>query len=124
MNININFTIIEPSEALKELAIENAEHLATYFEDIIAVDIDLGRLSSDQQTGKVYYAEYNVSIPGQLVRVTKEAKDMYKAIEKVKDHLKVELEKHKAKMNQIDREVIRETKAYHLDDNDEELLDK
>lgn len=113
MNININFTKIDSSEALKSAATEMAESLSTYFEGIIAVDIDLGRTSDHHEKGDVYYAEYNVSIPGDMVRVSKQSEDLYKAIEKVKDHLKVELEKHKGKMNEIDREEIRDTKAYH-----------
>lgn len=115
MTVNINFTKMEATEALKTAAIEMAEQLPTYFEGIVAVDIDLGRTTDHQHKGEVYYAEYNVSIPGQLVRVVKKAADLYKAIEKVKDHLKIELEKHKGKMNQIDREEIRDTKAYHDD---------
>ena len=113
MNININFTKLDPTEAIKAYATERAEDLATYFEGILSVDIDLGRTSDHHEKGKVFYAEYNVSIPGQMVRVSKQAEDLYKAIEKVKDHMKVELEKYKGKMNNIDRDEIRETKAYH-----------
>jgi ribosomal subunit interface protein len=117
MNININFTKIDSSDALKTAATEMAAHLATYFEGIMAVDIDLGRTTDHHEHGDdVYYAEYNVHIPGDMVRVSKESEDLYKAIEKVKDHLKVELEKYKAKMHQIDREEIRDTKAYHDDE--------
>jgi ribosomal subunit interface protein len=115
MNININFTIIEPTEPLKAYARQRAEDLATYFEHIISVDIDLGRTSDHHEKGKVFYAQYNVGVPGSMVQVRKEAEDLYKAIEKVKDHMKVELGKHKGKTNQIDREMIRETKAYHDD---------
>lgn len=115
MNINIHFTKIDSSDALKVAAIEMAESLVKYFEGIISVDIDLGRTTDHHEKGQVYYAEYNVAIPGDMVRVSKESEDLYKAIEKVKDHLKVELEKYKGKMNHIDREEIRETKAYHDD---------
>lgn len=119
MNININFTKLDPTEAIKAYATERAEDLATYFEGILSVDINLGRTTDHHDKGKVFLAEYNVSIPGHLVVVSKQADDLYKAIEKVKDHMKIELEKYKGKMNHIDREAVRETKAYHEGDSDE-----
>lgn len=116
MIVNIKFAKMDPTEALKAAAMDVANYLPTYFDEIIAIDIDLGRTSDHHEKGKVYYAEFNVSIPGHMVCVSKESEDLYKAIEKVKDHMKVELEKYKGKMNHIDREQIRETKAYHDDD--------
>ncbi len=112
MKITIQGTGIELTEAIKQYAEEKAQSLEKYFDNIQQADIDVGMNSHHHNKGKVYYAEINLSVPGKLVRVVKESEDLYKAIDKVKDHLKVELEKIKGKMNEIDREDLRDQKGY------------
>lgn len=113
MNININFTGIDPTEAIKEYVTEKVESLTTFFDGITSADIDVGMKSHHHQKGKVYYAEFKLQIPSKpSLYVTKEAEDLYKAIDKVKDHMKVELDEIKGRMNNIDREEIRGEKAY------------
>jgi ribosomal subunit interface protein len=115
MNININFTGIEATDALKEYITGKVEGLKTFFDGIVSADIDVGMRSQHHQKGKVYYAEFKLQIPGKpSVYVTKDAEDLYKAIDKVKDHMKVELEKVKGKMNQVNREELRDQKQYHI----------
>lgn len=122
MNININFTEIDSSDAIKEYVTEKAESLTTYFEDITSIDIDVGKRGQHHNKGDhEFYAEFKVQIPSKpSVYIVKEAADLYKAIDKVRDHLKVELEKIKGKMNEIDREELREQKAYHPDEEDQD----
>lgn len=113
MNININFTNMEATEAIKGYVTEKVESLTTFFDGIESADIDVGMKSHHHNKGKVYYAEFKLQIPSRpSLYVTKDAEDLYKAIDKVKDHMKIELEKIKGKMNQIDRKEIREEKAY------------
>jgi len=113
MNININFTGIEPTEAIKEYVTEKVESLTTFFEGIESADIDVGMKSHHHQKGSVYYAEFKLQIPGRpSLYISKEAEDLYKAIDKVKDHMKVEIEKVKGKMHQLDREELRDVKGY------------
>lgn len=112
MKVTIQGTGIELTEAIKQYAEEKVQSLEKYFDQILQADIDVGMNSHHHNKGKVYYAEVNLSVPGKLVRVVKESEDLYKAIDKVKDHLKVELEKMKGKMNEIDREDLRDQKGY------------
>lgn len=113
MNININFTGIEATNAIKEYITEKVESLTTYFEDISSADVDVGMSSSHHNKGKIYYAEFKIQIPSKpSLYIRKDAEDLYKAIDKVKDHMKVELEKIKGKMNYIDREQVRSERAY------------
>ncbi len=116
MVTNIQFTGIDSSDALKQYAIEKVEDCEKFFDNIQQADIDIGLRSNHHQKGNIYYAEVNLHVPGKLVRVVKDAEDLYKAIDKVRDHLKVELEKLSGKMNAIDREEIRETKEYQIED--------
>jgi putative sigma-54 modulation protein len=51
----------------------------------------------DQNSGKIYRAEANIDVPGELLRVDKTEEDLYKAIDKVKDHLEMVIKKYKGK---------------------------
>ncbi len=115
MTINITAKGMELTSAIQEYAREKVESLETFFDGIIKVDVIVGMESHHHNKGKIYFAEMNVHVPGNSVFVKKEAADLYKAIDKVKDHLKVDLEKTKSKMRQIDRGALREQKAYQED---------
>lgn len=112
MIVNIHGTGIDLTEALKEYAETKITGLTKFFENITAADIDIGLSSNHHQKGKIYYAEVNLSVPRRKIRVVKEAEDLYKAIDKVKDHLKVELEDMKEKMRSKDKKEIRSQKEY------------
>ena len=104
---------MEATDAIKEYITEKVESLTTFFEGIESADIDVGIKSQHHNKGKIYYAEFKLQIPSRpSLYLSKDAEDLYKAIDKVKDHMKVELEKIKGKMNQLDREELREVKAY------------
>lgn len=113
MSINIKATGMEMTDAIRSYAEEKMETLLKFFDNIQHIDIDVGMNSNHHNKGNVYYAEVNMSIPGRLVRVVKEEADLYKAIDKVKDHLKVELEQEKEKMRRKDKHELRDQKAYH-----------
>lgn len=112
MTINIQGTGIELTDAIKQYAEEKIEGLTKFFDNIQQADIDVGIRSHHHHKGRVFYAEVNLSVPGRMVRVVKEGEDLYKAIDKVKDHLKVELGKIKGKMRERDRQGLRGQKEY------------
>lgn len=112
MTTTIQGTGIELTDAIKSYAIEKIESLEKYFDRIQNADIDIGTRGNHHQKGAIFYAEVNISVPGKLIRVVKEADDLYKAIDKVRDHLKVEFERMKGKMRAKDRETIRGQKLY------------
>lgn len=90
------------------------EGLTKFFSNITQADIDIGMESHHHQKGKIFYAEVNAHTPKKLVRVRKNAVNLYKAIDKVKDHLKVELSEKSKKMKVRDRGELREAKGYEL----------
>lgn len=112
MNINIKATNMDLTDPIREYAEEKVQSLVKFFDKIKQADIDVGMKSHHHNKGKVYYAEVNLQIPGRILRVSKNSETLYKAIDKVKDHLKVELEKVKGKRDQIDREALRDQKGY------------
>lgn len=114
MNINIQAKGIDMTGAIKQYVEEKAGNLEKYFDNIIGVDVIVGMDSQHHHKGSVYFAEFNVAIPGKNINLKKEAEDLYKAIDKVRDHLKVEFEKMKGKMRDKDQEMLREQKGYEM----------
>ncbi len=112
MIITIHGTGIELTDAIKDYANKKIMSLEKFFPNITKIEIDLGMRSHHHQKGQVYYAETNVRIPGSMVRVVKDAEDLYKAIDSVKDHLKVDLGKAKEKRRTKDKKTIRAKKEY------------
>ena len=101
------------TDAIKQHARKKIEGLEKFFPSIVKAEIDVGMRSQHHQKGKVYYAEVNLHIPKQpILRVVKDAEDLYKAVDKVKDHLKIELEKIKGKMRHKDKQSLRDQKMY------------
>ena len=115
MVINIQANGMELTDAIRQYAEEKVKSLTKFFDNIQQADIDVGMESNHHKKGKVYYAEMNLHIPSKVVRMRKDAVDLYKAIDKVKDHLKVELEKIKGKMRHLDKKELRDIKEYHVE---------
>ncbi|MFB6226444.1 MAG: ribosome hibernation-promoting factor, HPF/YfiA family [Candidatus Paceibacteria bacterium] len=118
MVINIQFTDVESTDALRNYAHDKIEGLQKYFDNIQQADVDVGRTTDHHQKGDVYYAKAKLHVPGDMIRVKKETTDLYKAIDKVRDHMTVELKEYKDQLNSVDREEIRETKSYQEDDEE------
>lgn len=112
MIINIRATGMEMTPAIRQYAEEKMESLTKFFDNIQQINIDVGMRGNHHQKGDIFYAEVNMTIPGDFIRVTKEEPDLYKAIDKVKDHLKVELEQEKEKMRRKDKVTLRAQKEY------------
>ena len=112
MTINVQAVGIDMTDAINQYAREKAESLTKYFDNITSIDVKCGLLSNHHQSGKIFFAEMGLNVPGNQLFVKKEAADLYKSIDKVRDHLKVELEKMKGKMRGKDREVLRDQKSY------------
>ncbi len=113
MNINMQGTGIELTDAVKVYIEEKISTVEKYFDHITHIDVDVGRRSGHHHKGDVFYAEVNMQVPHHdLIRVEKDAGDVYSAIDMVRDQLKIELEKIKEKMRAKDKEEIRGTKEY------------
>lgn len=61
-------------------------------------DFEIEKSVGGQHKGDIYRAEVNLRVPHDLLRVEKVEEDMYKAIDKVKDHLELVIKKHKEKL--------------------------
>lgn len=116
MIIKVKGTGIELTDAIRQYAEEKFGDLDKFFDNIQNVDIDIGMRTHHHQKGKVFYAEVNISVPSKELRVVKDSEDLYKAIDKVKDHLKSELKEFKEKLRRKDKEVLRDSKEYKIEE--------
>ena len=100
---NIKATNIELTPAIREYVEEKLASLDELLpsDPSIMADVEVGKTTHHHQKGDVMRCEVNLQVPGALLRVEKTEKDLYKAIDKVKDHLVQSINRHKEKL--IDR---------------------
>ena len=114
MTTNIKATGMELTDVIRKYTEDKITSTLKFFDNVQQIDIEVGKTNNHHNKGQVFFAEVNMFIPGNMVRVRKEAVDLYKAIDKVKDHLKVELEKIKGKMREKDKQTLRSKKSYEI----------
>ncbi len=100
MKINIRATKLELTEAIHDYFQEKMDMLEKYLGsiDVINCDVEIEKAVGAQNKGKIFRAEVNLQVPREILRVEKTEKDLYKAIDKVKDHLELMIKKYKEKM--------------------------
>lgn len=99
MKINIKATGTKLTPAIREYVEEKMHMLEKYLGDIKVThfDFEVELTTKHHVKGEIFRAEANISVPGDLLRVEKVEKDLYKAIDKVKDHLVRSIKKYKEK---------------------------
>ncbi len=103
MQLNIKATNLELTPKLKGYAQLKMDMLDKYLGKlkIISAHIEVKKTTNHHLKGEIYSAEVNLVVNGDLLRVEKTEKDLFKAIDKVKDHLELVIKKYKDK--KIDR---------------------
>lgn len=103
MQLNIKATNLELTDNLRDYIQKKMNMLEKYFGKlkVIGVRVEIGRTTNHHLKGEIYSAEVNLSLGSDLLRVKKTEKDLFKAIDKVKDHLELAIKKYKDK--KIDR---------------------
>ncbi|MEI6379063.1 MAG: ribosome-associated translation inhibitor RaiA [Candidatus Falkowbacteria bacterium] len=100
MNIDIKATNLELTPALKNYIQEKMDMLDKYLGDtpLIHAHFEVELTTKHHVKGEIFRAEANLNLPHDMLRIEKTEKDMYKAIDKVKDHLKEMIVKYKEKL--------------------------
>lgn len=100
MNIKIKSTRLELTDAIRDYFQAKMDMVEKYLGDIKAIncDVEIEKAVGGQHKGEIFRAEVNLEVPQKLLRVEKTEKDLYKAIDKVKDHLEVVIKKYKEKL--------------------------
>jgi putative sigma-54 modulation protein len=100
MDIKIKATRLELTDAIREYCQTKMDMLEKYFGDIqiLNCDVEVERILGSQHKGDIFRAEVNIEVPKEILRVEKSEKDLYKAIDKVKDHMAEAIKKYKEKL--------------------------
>lgn len=101
MNINIKSSRVELTPALKQYITDKMEMLQKYFGKHVKAtncDFEIEKAIGGQNKGEIFRAEANIQVPNEILRVEKTEADMYKAIDKVKDHFDLVIKKYKEKL--------------------------
>jgi putative sigma-54 modulation protein len=108
MKIKIKASKIELNSNIKEYIQEKMDMLDKYLGSVSVTncDVEIARELTGQHSGKVFRAELNLNLPGELLRVEKTEKDIYKAIDKVKDHMTRSIRRYKQKRQDKKRKPI------------------
>ncbi len=110
MNIDIHAKNIElnaPLRAFIEEKVADLEHLIGEMGEASA-RVEVSIPSNHHQSGAIYYAEINISIPGQLLRTESNNYDLHAAIVDAKDAMKVQIKKVKEKHSDAQRKPSEE----------------
>ncbi len=107
MQIKIKATKIELTSELKSYIQEKMDMLDKYLGSIqvINCDVEVGKSVGGQNSGEIFRCEVNLQVPNEILRVEKTEKELYKAIDKVKDHLARSIRRYKQKLIDKSRKV-------------------
>lgn len=86
------------SPAIRQYAEEKMMSLEKYAGDIQMIDAIVGMGTGHHQKGSIYTCAANVEVTGEVLRIERDAEDLYKAIDKVRDHLRETLAQRKDRM--------------------------
>ncbi len=100
MQIKIKATKIDLTPEIKDYVQEKMDMLEKYLGNIKVMhcDVEVGMAVGGQNSGEIYRCEVNLDLPRQMLRVEKTERDLFKAIDKVKDHLARSIRRYKEKM--------------------------
>lgn len=108
MTITIRATGMELTPAIRQYVEEKFAMLEKYVANILLADVEVGMSSHHHQKGDIFSCSVTLEVPGDVLRVQKEEEDLYKAIDKVKDHLKEVLIDRKEKNRDAHRKNTEE----------------
>lgn len=100
MQLNIKATKMELTTAIRDYCQAKMDKTEKYLGQlpVLNCDVEVSKTVGDQRKGDIFRAEVNLQVPQQLLRVERTASDLYKAIDKVQEHLKLVIKKYKDKL--------------------------
>lgn len=110
MRINITCKGIELTEAIKNYVEVKINGLDRFCREILRADVIVGIDSRHHLKGQIFLAECKLFMPGKEIFASKKEKTLYKAIDKIRDYLEIELKKYKAKIYSSDDKKAIHTK--------------
>jgi ribosomal subunit interface protein len=108
MQINLKGTKIKLTKAIKDYVQEKMDMMEKYLGKIPVINckVEVGMVVGGQNNGDIYFTEINLSVPHELLRIEKNSNDLYKSIDKAKDHMVRSIEKYKEKKIDKKRKIV------------------
>ncbi len=109
---------MELSDAIKDYVTEKMLALNKFYNDkVIRAEVVVGVNSDHHQKGDKFFAECKLDVPGKNLFALKEEDSLYKAVDKIRDYLELELKKYKLKqrVQSKDKKVGRDDKEYKIE---------
>lgn len=105
MKINLKATKLELTDSIRNYIQEKMDILEKYLGKTVVInfDVEVERIISGQNKGDVFRMEANLEVPHELLRVEKTTSDLYKSIDKVRDHLEDVIVRYKEKNRDKER---------------------
>lgn len=94
------------TDAIRQYAEEKLSDLEKFHDNIIHIEVDLGRNTNHHQKGDVFFCTVMVDVPQHQFRVEKSEEELYKAIDKVRNHLQQEIIRWKERQQGVRRSSI------------------
>lgn len=103
--VELQGTNIELTDAIKKYVEDKLANIGKLTEKFEPCDVraDVGKTKKGQQKGKIFRAEFNLTIPGTMLRTEVIKDDLYAAIDAATDDLKRQVKKYKEKLRDADR---------------------
>ncbi|MDA3802499.1 MAG: ribosome-associated translation inhibitor RaiA [Patescibacteria group bacterium] len=96
MDIRLKGTKMDVTDSVREYFQDKMDMMEKFLgdEQVYNCDCEVEK-EAEQNKGKIYRAEVNLELQGKLLRVDKTEEDIFKAIDKVKDHMVEMIKKYK-----------------------------
>ena len=98
MKVTIKATNLELTPEIKKAIEEKITPLDRFIPNInmpLEAVVEVALETRHHKKGEIYYAEANIRMPGKIIRSEAREKNIYKAINTVKDELQLLLKKYK-----------------------------
>ena len=95
MVLNLRATGCELTPALRQYVEEKFSAIEKYGVKMFQVDVHIGKDTNHHNKGAVFTCSATVELVGDVMKLERTAEDLYKAIDKVKDHLRETLAQKK-----------------------------
>ena len=108
MQLDIKATNLELTPKIKNYVQKKMDMLEKFLGKlkVISARVEVSKTTNHHLKGEIYRTEVNLVVNGDLLRVEKTEKDLFKAIDKVKDHLESVIKKYKAKKTDRKKEKL------------------
>ncbi len=90
--------------------LDSIEKLTQDFEPVAELAIEVGKSTRHHNKGPYFFAEMTLHVPGEVLRASKEAEDLYEAIDHVKDDIRRQLKDYKERLSDKSRKAVRPDK--------------